>query len=745
KNVLQIDPKSSDAYFVMGQIQEKDKEYGKALGYYKKAIELDPVHMDAKIRLSKIYVIIGTKDLIEEARKLLHEAKKVQPEDPQVGLILSTIDYKLGEKEKATLALEKVVAKNSSFAEGVSLLSTFYTSNGASDKAVKLLTKGVADNPKDVFLKVTLAKLLAKKKDYKGAEKYLTQSVSIDPQNYSLQIALSLFYTNTDQKDKAEVILRKAIEQDDNDVQRYLMLVEFLSAKNSIAEGEAELIKAIKNKPELYSLKFSQVQFYKKIGKSEKMKEILKQIIAEKSYDVEGVQAKTQMAAQLLKEGDKAGAKTYADEVIAEYPKDSDALLIVSKLALLNSDAIEAINGFRTILKNDPKNAEAALLLARAHEMNGESSLAENELKKSIEADPVNAQTHINYARYLASKNRMDEAVDVADKALTYFKNSYDLLDFKLRIFSVMKKDEAQMLAILDAMEIADPSRHQVHITRGRFFQGKKEQDKALKQFEIAYVKAKDKYQPLELIVKLHMQNSAPDKALLRLKGITDKKPDDAVANYFVGLVYMAQSKPKQAREKFLQASRAAEKWLPPYTGLASSYVAEKDLNMAIKVYQDAMLKLVNKLPAQLQIASLYERQKDYTKAMGVYKAVLDVNANNKLAANNYASLLLDYGTEADAVKALALSKTFEETKQTAFQDTLGWAYVKNGDTAKAVEVLKPVVEKTPNVAVFRYHLGYALYKAGDKAAAKSHLEIAVNSEQTYYGKDEAAQLLKTL
>jgi len=505
------------------------------------------------------------------------------------------------------------------------------------------------------------------------------------------------------------------------------------------------LIKAIKNKPELYSLKFSQVQFYKKIGKSEKMKEILKQIIAEKSYDVEGVQARTQMAAQLLREGDKAGAKTYADEVIAEYPTDSDALLIVSKLALLNSDAIEAINGFRTILKNDPKNAEAALLLARAHEMNGESSLAENELKKSIETDPVNAQTHINYARYLASKNRMDEAVDVADKALTYFKNNYDLLDFKLRIFSVMKKDEAQMLAILDAMEIADPSRHQVHITRGRFFQGKKEQDKALKQFEIAYVKAKDKYQPLELIVKLHMQNSAPDKALLRLKGITDKKPEDAVANYFIGLVYMAQSKPKLAREKFTQASRAAEKWLPPYTGLASSYVAEKDLNMAIKIYQDAMLKLVNKLPAQLQIASLYERQKDYAKAMGVYKVILDVNANNKLAANNYASLLLDYGTEADAVKALALSKTFEETKQTAFQDTLGWAYVKNGDTAKAVEVLKPVVEKTPNVAVFRYHLGYALYKAGDKAAAKSHLEIAVKSEQTYYGKDEAAQLLKTL
>ena len=67
------------------------------------------------------------------------------------------------------------------------------------------------------------------------------------------------------------------------------------------------------------------------------------------------------------------------------------------------------------------------------------------------------------------------------------------------------------------------------------------------------------------------------------------------------------------------------------------------------------------------------------------------------------------------------------------------------GDSAKAVEILKPIVEKAPKIAVFRYHLGYALYEMGDKAAAKSHLEIASSSEQTFPGKDKAAELLKTL
>jgi len=745
KNVLQIDPKFGDAYYAMGQIEEAGEEYGKALSYYRKAIELDPEHMDAKVKLSKIYVIIGARDLIDEAKKLLDEVGKVQPENPQVGLILATIDYKLGLKEKATLALEEVVAKNRKFDEGVSLLATLYISNGTSDKAIKLLTRGVAESPENVFLQVTLAKLLTVNKNYPEAEKYFKRALATEPDNYSLQVALSLFYAGTEQNKKAESVLRKAIEQDANDVQRYLMLVEFLSSKHSIAEGEAELEKAIKNKPELYSLKFSQVKFYEKIGRSEKLKKTLKQIIAEKSYDVEGIKARTLLAKQLLKEGDQSGAKAYVDEVIAEYPNDSDALLIVGKLALMSSDAVDAINGFRTILKNDPKNAEASLLLARAHEMKGESSLAENELKKSIEADPVNVQAHINYARYIASKNRLEEALEVADKALAYFKRNYELLDFKLRISSVMNKPEGEMFAILDEMELADPSKYQVHITRGRYFQGKKEMDKALRQYEVAYLKAKDKYQPLELIVKLHLSNREPDKALDRLKSITDKKPDDAVANYFTGQVYLAQNKIKDARAKFTQASLAADNWMPPYSGLALTYLAEKNPGAAIKIYQDAMPRLMNKVPAQLQVAGLYERQEKYTKAMDVYKSILDKDEHNKLAANNYASLLLDYGSESDVAKALELSKTFEKVKQTAFQDTLGWAYLKAGDSAKAVEVLKPVVEKTPGIAVFRYHLGYALYQAGDKAAAKSHLEIAVNSKQKYFGKDKAAELLKAL
>jgi len=744
KNVMQIDPKYAEAYFLMGQLEEKRKDLRKSLGNYKKVIELDPQHVDAKVNLAKIYVIAGTEQFIQNARELLAEVKLVQPDNSLANLVSATIEYKVGSKKKATKDLEALVSKDKNLTEGISLLSSIYRKEERTDDAVKLLTKGALDNPQNITIRMALAQTLARNGDYADAERFLKQAVSIEPEKYSLQVALSSFYATSNQLDKAEAVLRKSIEQDDEDAQRYLVLIELLSSRFNIQKAEDELKRAVQNKPDVYELKFALASFYKKIGKRDESKAVLKQIVADKSYDFEGVNARILLANDLLEEGDYKGAKAYVDEVKAEYPNNNDAILISSKLALDNLDAIAAINGLRTVVKNDPKKVEAFLLLAKAHELNGESSLAENELKKSIENNPINEQTHINYAHYLASKGRIDEALKVADKALAYFKDNYDLLAFKLQIVA-SQGDEKEVVSLLNILEQLNPGKAEINLSRGKYYLSKKETAKALEQFEKAYLKSRDKYKSLEFIVNTYMLNKQTDKAVSRLKTILDKNPDDATANQLLGVVYMSQKNMQDARTQFKRASKSAEAWLPPYISLAYTYLAEKNIDQAVKVYQGAISKLNNKVPVQMRLAALYEKQKQFDKSMEIYKQIIDKYSGNKVAANNLASLLLDYGTDADIPKALELSKSFEKLKQPAFLDTLGWAYVKSGDNIKAIEILKPIVKKAPEIAVFRYHLGYALYNSGDKAAAKSHLEVAAKSEQKYTGKDKVLDLLKTL
>ena len=132
--------------------------------------------------------------------------------------------------------------------------------------------------------------------------------------------------------------------------------------------------------------------------------------------------------------------------------------------------------------------------------------------------------------------------------------------------------------------------------------------------------------------------------------------------------------------------------------------------------------------------------------AKKVYERILDKLPTSALALNNLASLLLDHSTTPEEIKrALEYAKKLNIDKSPAFGDTLGWSYAKSGDNVKAVELLKPIVEKAPKIAVFRYHLGYALYHMGDKAAAKSHLEIVLSSDQNFPGKDDAIALLKSI
>lgn len=744
KNVLQIDPKYAEAYYFMGQLDEGNKDLGKALGNYKKAIDLNSAHINAKLKLAKIYVIAGTDAYIGMARELLAQVEKGQPGNIEAELISATIEYKTGSKSKAVTALKSVTEKAPTLVDGINLLSLIYIKEGKESEAKALLIKAVEDNPKDISLRVSLARLLSKNKDISGAEKYLTQALNIEPESFKLQAILAAFYASENQLDKAESILRKAIEQDDEDVQRYLVLVELLSSRVGLKEAEEFLTQAVKNKPDLYALRFAQVEFYNAAGSKSQAKEVLKQVITERSFEPEGISARSKLANFLFDEGDQLGAKLYVEEVLKEHPNNNDALLISSKLSLADLDPIAAINGLRTVVKNDPKNSDASYLLAQAHELNNESSLAENELKKAIEANPVNDQTHVGYAKYLASKGRIEESLAVIDKALTYFKDSYDLLNIKLSIVASQGK-EAEAVAIMDMMELANANKAEININKGKYYLSKNNLSLAIAQFEKAYEKSTDKYQPLELIVKAYMANKQAEKAIDRLQVLLDKNADDAIANNLMGNILFSQKNIAEARSRFKKASDTASQWFLPYSSLAATYIAEENFDQAIKIYQDAITKLKKSSQAKMQLASIYEKQNKYTKAMDIYQDILLDEPGNQLVKNNYASLLLDFGNDSDIPKALELSKGFAKAQQPALQDTLAWAYAKSGDNAQALALLKPLVERHPTLAVFRYHLGQVLYSMDDKAAAKTHLEMAVSSEQVFAGKDKAAELLKTI
>src|SRR5262245_33294044 len=56
RNVLKIDPKDAEAYYLFAQVEEKERNWRNAFANYQRVIELMPDHEKAQLRLAKYYL-----------------------------------------------------------------------------------------------------------------------------------------------------------------------------------------------------------------------------------------------------------------------------------------------------------------------------------------------------------------------------------------------------------------------------------------------------------------------------------------------------------------------------------------------------------------------------------------------------------------------------------------------------------------------------------------------------------------
>ena len=118
------------------------------------------------------------------------------------------------------------------------------------------------------------------------------------------------------------------------------------------------------------------------------------------------------------------------------------------------------------------------------------------------------------------------------------------------------------------------------------------------------------------------------------------------------------------------------------------------------------------------------------------------------MAANDLACLLSEHP---ESYQDLNAAVTWAQKAQKArpddgnVLDTLGWAYLKRGDAAQALQLLGRARQKAPEAPAVSYHLGVALLQAGKREEAKACLGKAVSGSGDFGGRDEAVRLLRRL
>ncbi|MHB8533831.1 MAG: tetratricopeptide repeat protein [Sulfuricaulis sp.] len=744
KNVLQIDPKYAEAYFLLGEAEEGRRDYKQAFGLYSKAVELNPDQFEAQVKLAQFYIMGGD---LAKAQGQIKTVLAKQPNNTGALLVKAVIAAREGKDEEAIKLASEVIKIAPSESDAYNLLAEIYLKQKNPDKSIEILQQGITANSKNIPLRVYLAQIYASKKENDKAEKILQECVSLEPQKLQFRAMLASFLTKTNQLDKAEKVLRTAIEQEPKDADRRILLIEFLSkAKNDNKAAKQELLNGIKEIPDSSRLRFGLASVYVQTNDVPKAMDVYREIISRNDVKPEGLKARNLMAGLYLQQGKQDEAKKLTDEVLKENPGDNDALMIKARLLLAEHDAPGAIAALRTVLHDQPNLVEAYLYLADAYTLNKDIALAKETLMKAVELNPKSIKARMGLAQYYARSNDLRSADKTVDEALKLSPNDYGALGTKYNLL-MAKKDIKGAQGILEKIITDYPDNPTGYYQLGQLYMSQHKYDAALREFNQASSKFKTSYQLMAAIVNVYLVEKKPEQALARLNDELAKEPSSRVfVHELMAEVYITQKKYNEAEKSLNKEIEANPTWNIPYVNLASISLIHEDFSSAEKVYQQGLKAIPDDPQLSMGLAGMYERNKNYDKAIATYERILDKQPGNDIAANNLASLLLDHSTDSKSLKrAKELAVRFESSTQPAFLDTLGWMYYRSGDMDKAIGVLEKVVKQAPAVGIFHYHLGMAYYKKNDNSSAKIQLTKALKAKSNFPGIDEAKATLKMI
>ncbi len=409
KNVLQIDPRMAEAYYVGGLIEEKQHEWQKAFGNYLRAVEFDPENQQAQLRLGRLYLFGG--DLAkadDSAQKVL----KVAPDHPEAQSLAAAVLAKKGDNDAAIVIASKVVDKDPAQVDAVALLAGLRAASGDVHAAEQVLSRGIEASPRSVELRQALIALYAGRNELEKAEQQYTELVRIDPDSLDNRVGLARVQAARGDLPKAEATLRQAIEAKPDEDSRYLLLADFIGSRKGVAEAEQYLIEGIKSRPKAYVLQFSLATLYRNAGKTDQAEQVDRRIIEADRIGPDGIRARAELAESRLRRGHSDEAATLIAEVLKDNPRDNQALMLRGQLALDRGDALGAVADFRSVYKDQPNSVAVMTQLARAHLGNGEPELAKEMLGKAVALYPKLPEVRVTLAELKATTGDVTGALE---------------------------------------------------------------------------------------------------------------------------------------------------------------------------------------------------------------------------------------------------------------------------------------------------------------------------------------------
>ena len=721
RNAIQIDPTKSEPFYQLALLDEKSQSWKGMYANLKTAEQLDPTHKEVSIKLGQMYLLSGNYDEANARVK-----KVLDVEDNHIGALIlrASVNMRQQNFDAASVDIEKVLAMDEANIEALSVKAIIYKEQGKTDQALSVLEDALAKDADNLSLIAMKLAIYESRKDYDAVEEIYRELLIKKPDELVLVKSYARLLNFRGKYGAAKRVVEQFAIAHPQDKEAKLLLLALIQTKDPKA-AIALLDKYIVEEPEEYDLRFAKVSIQLKQDQVQEALATLHAIVEQDPEGNNGRKAKMILANYAYRIGELDEVRETTDQVLAVAPEDEDALLLSSKLNLLDNNVDGAITKLRVILRNNPESVRALVLLGKAYIDNNSIQLAEDNFRQALDIDSGNVPSALFVAQRLMGSDNIERADEVITTALISSPDDQSLLQALAQV-KLAKGDWAGSESVVDSLKKSDESSLMALYLDGRILQGQGKYLEAIEKYKVVLSENGAMFVALEQLAFSYLKLDQGEELIDYLTGFTDKNQESIPAYQMLAELYIKQKKWNKAILIVNSGLENEPKWQSGYLLLANVHQSQDQTELAIAAYKRGLKALPESNALALPLASYYESMGDYGQAKSIYEEVLSRDPDIEVVINNLASLLTDqFKTEANLQKAVALTTRFANSVEPYFLDTHAWALAEFGELDGAKVLLERVIVKAPDVAIFNYHLGSVHMKLNDPVSAKKYLVMA--------------------
>jgi tetratricopeptide (TPR) repeat protein len=727
RNAIQIDENLAAAHWGLAQAYEQLGRGGEYIDELQRTVKLDPANVVARVRLANGYLAAFGRqknaELLGEAERLANEIVAREPNNPDGRILLANVVFFKGDTAKAEQMIKEAVALNPGRVESHMGLARFYLQMNRPADAERVYNEAISVNDRSSLAHVEYGKFLTQTGRADDAEAQFRKAVEVDPDNRDVRWVLASYYLVNKRLDRAEEAY-KAWAQLDWDK----------------PEGKARL-----------------ADYYATVGRFDDAANLYEEIVKTSPDYTRGHYRLGEIS---LQRGDAQAATAHADELLKRNPKDSDALFLRARTFVAKGRLKEAIADLKTVLDVEPRSKLGLFFMSDALYRDGQSEQAraragelERYYQDFLPAKLLQIQIGLDSGDVEGSKRAADELLkklqdaapngDVTPQLLADVKTNTYLLRGKAAL-RLAPPQVGAARADFEAARQSAPNSPVPHVNLADAAAAEQKWDEAGQHLDQALALDRTNFEALTGLINLGVITGRLGEVRARIEQLASEQPNSAQLQYLLGHAYRNASQQASADAARAEAAlrRAVEldaDYVPAYMALAEIYFGTEQPDRAIDTYKKVTERRPDDFNAFLKIGLIEAGRKNLDVAAEYYRRVLSIRPDEPYAANNLAALYGDHG-KGNPEEAMRLGQDVVRRypNEPGFADTLGWVYYRRGLYRESVEQLKRAVEgaakRGGDNSLYRYHLGAALAKNGDKPAARRELqkslELAAQEQQ---------------